>query len=166
MHARTYTHTHTHTHTHSLTHSLTHQMQLQDSSPKWKCDLCKRSQSNTPRRLRCARCNFDAYEECRKRCSDASFRMFAGAKCKRSAWLLEGPSGDGWPPSGRQPGGRDAKGFGWCFEYKDCARSRRRRASKFTRRRRASDRTGKRTSPPPPSLQYPTPTGDPRAKAG
>ena len=84
---------------------LGHPMQLQDSRPKWKCDLCKRSQSNIPRRLRCARCNFDAYEECRKRCSDASFRMFAGAKCKCSAWLLEGPSGDGWPPSGRQPGG-------------------------------------------------------------
>ena len=68
---------------------LGHPMQLQDSRPKWKCDLCKRSQSNTPRRLRCARCDFDACEECRKRCSDASFRKFAGAKCKRSDCFRE-----------------------------------------------------------------------------
>ena len=28
-----------------------------------------------------------------------------------SAWGRRGPSGDGWPPSGRQPGGRGAKGW-------------------------------------------------------
>lgn len=75
---------------------LGHSMQFPHSSllkhclrPNWRCDLCKRFQSNTPSRLRCARCDFDACEECRKRCSDASFRKFAGAKCKRSDCFRE-----------------------------------------------------------------------------
>ena len=39
-----------------------------------------------------------------------------------SAWGRRGPTGDGWPPSERQPGGRGAKGLVGASEYNNCAR--------------------------------------------